>query len=255
MSIEENIKRLVKNFTCGFCFASSGYEVVFADYSTWRGTYGDLWAGRAFAILKCNHCEMFNLLNFRVEEEDYEFEKSEEELGPYLFKNPKIVDSGWYPVSKDSFFGTMGMMSPMWLAPIGQYPYGYKLNDDIPPEIRRDLQEAGNCLAVNAINASAVMCRRVVERLASNFGVKPQRTLHRTLEKLKELEKIDEMLFEALHEVKYWGNLGAHIDSLELDSVEQARELIDLVTQVVEYAYSQDRLKGFTKKLLKRRNT
>jgi hypothetical protein len=90
--------------------------------------------------------------------------------------------------------------------------------------------------------------------LAGNFGIQPQRTLNKTLEKLRELGKIDETLFDALHEVRCWGNLGAHIDSLELDSIEQAHELIELVIQTVEYVYSQDRLKGFTEKLSKRRN-
>jgi hypothetical protein len=64
----------------------------------------------------------------------------------------------------------------MWIELIGQYPYGHKL-DSTPEIIKRDLQEASNCLAIAASNAAVIMCGRVIERLAVHFGAKPDQNV------------------------------------------------------------------------------
>ena len=69
--MQENIKSMVRGFMCGYCFAQSGYDIVFADHSETRHVYGDLLEGKAIAVLKCRNCRMLNLLVFSVKEEDF----------------------------------------------------------------------------------------------------------------------------------------------------------------------------------------
>ncbi|MFZ1265711.1 MAG: hypothetical protein WAU95_04545, partial [Anaerolineae bacterium] len=143
--------------------AQSGYDIVFADHSETRHVYGDLLEGKAIAVLKCRNCRMLNLLVFSVKEEDFGGSMEESELEPFLAEHPHVLSPG--------FSEEEGSIAPMWIELMGQYPHGFKLSRDVPVTIRYDLEEAGDCLAVGASNAAAVMCSRAIERLAADFGI------------------------------------------------------------------------------------
>ena len=261
MPLETNIERMIADFTCGFCSAQSGYEIAFADRSEYRPSGFPLpIMGRALAVVRCRNCGMFSVLFFAVEDEEEPFPMEDDILAYcYLEEHPEIVDDegellGSFEVDGTSYV----VIPPLRLKLIGQYPHGYEFDDNIPESICQDVHEAGNCLAVGAANASAVMCRRAVERLAKSLGVqvKPREWLCVILTELKDQGHIDETLFTAMMEAKNWGNIGAHAgeeDNLRLDEVHQ---ILDLVIQAIEYAYSNQktRLERSARRLSDSRN-
>jgi hypothetical protein len=93
--IDANIRGVIRDFTCGYCSAQAGYNIVFADHSELRHAYGDLLEGAAIAVLKCRDCGMLNLLVFSVKEEDYGGSMTEVELDPFLAEHPHILAAGF----------------------------------------------------------------------------------------------------------------------------------------------------------------
>lgn len=250
MDVTEAVYRIMTDFTCGYCFAQSGYEVVTADClwrhdNSWLG--GVAVEGKAFVIVKCRSCGLPNLLVFNVYYDEHIF-YVDENFSPafYCTSHLDVISVDWDP-SDNTVYGYTSISF------IGQYPYGKRLSKSIPEQIHNDLQEAGNCLAVNAASACAVMCRRVIERLAESLHIERKLTLDKKLIKMRDMGYIDETLFEALYEVKQWGNIGAHADNSNTIGLEEARNLLELTIQSVEYSYSQEELKIHTENLCQHR--
>jgi len=260
MALETNIERMITDFTCGFCSSQSGYEIVFADRSEYRPPGFPLPVmGRALAVVRCRSCGMFSVLFFAVEDKEEPFSMEDDVLTyHYLEEHPEIIDDDGELLSPFEVDGTSYVMiPPLRLKLMGQWPHGSRF-ESIPESIRQDVQEAGNCLAVGAVNASAVMCRRAVERLAKSLGVqvKPREGLRDILTKLKDQGHIDEALFAAMMEIKDWGNIGAHAGEEANLRFDEMHQVLDLVVQAIEYAHSNQRmrLERSTRKLSDSRN-
>lgn len=243
MSIEKNIKGLISDFTCGHCIAQSGYDVLCAEYSVLRSTWGDFSNGGAFAIVKCRHCEMLNLLSFRLNEDDYGPSlNSQYEFRSYLEERPGIISARYDGHLLEDILS---------MRLLGQFPYGYKLDKQIPDDIKRDLQEAANCLAVSAPNSVAIMCRRVIERLAIHFGVK-ERTLATTLKVLENKKLIDIELVSAFKEIKDWGNIGAHPKENDIGIYQaEAEKIIRFTYLIVERVFNKNDIQNVANELAK----
>lgn len=243
MKIDKNVQGLIQDFTCGYCLAQSGYNIAFAQHSELRGTWGDFYEGRAIAILECRSCKMLNVLVFDVDAEE-DVGHPVNELGPFLAEHPHIISAG--------FDKEEGSIYPTWIELMGQYPYGHKLSKEVPQVVQQDLQEAANCLAVGSSNAAAIMCRRVIERLASHFGVKPDknRMLGVTLKELEDRKLIDGKLLSAFKEIKDWGNMGTHPNEGEegIDLLE-ARKVVEFTFLVVEHIFPHKDIRSFSDEL------
>jgi len=266
MAIKTNVERMITNFTCGYCLTQPGYAIVFADYSALRPYGIPLEIGRAFAVVRCRHCKMLNVLVFSVEDDEPLVVK-EEDLQLVMMElddDPQIIDPRWdWDKPSDRPADTrptdlpwddgFEVAAPERLNYMGQYPYGHRLGDSIPRAIRQDIQEAGSCLAINAANACTIMCRRAIERLAKSFNIDTKRKedLRKLLQKLRDQGHTDGTLFDALNEIRNWGNIGAHADEEESIALDEARRILELVTQAIEYAYSnqKERLERSTRHL------
>lgn len=227
------IPKLLDGFTCGYCSRRTIFVIRFAEYSMPKSAYGDLWDGVAIAVVECSNCEMLTVVLFQVRVEELGISFDEEPM-PYLAEHPEILDLRYEP---EPWGGTV---SPIWVELQGQYPCGLEPNSSVPEAIAKDLQEAGNCIAVGASNAAVIMCRRVVERLAAHFGNKPtsKQTLGATLEILRKKGIVDESTFEALSEIKEWGNITAHPEKDKSAlSLSQAQKILQLVTHIVYEAF------------------
>ena len=146
----------------------------------------------------------------------------------YRLKHPGIITMDWMdPVDRTV------IDEITWIIPMGQYPYGHKFDDQVPKAVIDSLLEAGNCLAVGALNAAAVMCRRAVEQMGKDFEIefKNRTSLCSMLATLEERDLIDKSLSNILYKVKERGNAGAHANR-ENDwgiDQQQVRELFDVV--------------------------
>jgi len=135
------------------------------------------------------------------------------------------------------------------------------LHDSIPISIREDYAESMRCLFVNAYKGAVTLCRRVIEAIACDkLGSKSKDTNGKT----KKLYDLIDLLFneglitkdikESAHEIRLFGNYGAHVQDDGLDSVEQneAQDVKEITGQLLSIIYiTPDK----TKKLKEKRES
>jgi len=93
------------------------------------------------------------------------------------------------------------------------YPIGNpsdEVSKDVPESIRNDFSEALRCQWVKAYNATAEMCRRVVESSCINLGAPYSKVLQKMIDWLHERGKITVGLKDVAHKVRLGGDRGAH---------------------------------------------
>jgi hypothetical protein len=231
MNITKNFQNWYKDFTCGHCYKKLGFDIRYAEAEYFDDPEGLEYAnGQGFVVIKCRHCNFLNIIILNIKGDDYGASFDDEyEFDAYLAENPDIVASEWFEHSRPTSFAFMRYQ--------GQYPCGLELSDNIPEQIRGSIREAFNCLAVNASNASVMMSRRVVQEVALNFGVARNMFLGTALNTLKEKGLISDELYEALIEVKNWGDGGAHPGKIEIIHLYEARKVAELVLILVKSVF------------------
>lgn len=89
------------------------------------------------------------------------------------------------------------------------YPAKRRLSMDVPEPLRREFEEAQDCFSVKAYEATVVMVRRILEGVCKENNVQ-ERTLVKSLEKLKADGLIDTTIAEWANALRALGNEGAH---------------------------------------------
>lgn len=107
---------------------------------------------------------------------------------------------------------------------------------DVPTEIAGALNEAATALAARCPRASAVMARRTLEAIVVDKG-EPNGSLASRLSTLAQRHVLTSELADWAKEVRLIGNIGAHVDPLQQVSVDDARQLIAFLRQLVYYFY------------------
>jgi hypothetical protein len=82
----------------------------------------------------------------------------------------------------------------------------------VPEGVADDFVEARLCLSVGANKAAAAMCRRALQAAALQKGA-GKGDLVAQIDKLVEKGTLNASLADAAHQVRYFGNYGAHPDS------------------------------------------
>jgi Domain of unknown function (DUF4145) len=120
------------------------------------------------------------------------------------------------------------------------------LHNAIPAGIREDYAEGARCMYVESYKAAVAMCRRVTEALACDkLGAKAKDTKGNTR---KLFELIDLLHGEGLitkdikdsaHELRHFGNYGAHVQDDGLDKVdlEEAKNVREITWQLLYAIY------------------
>lgn len=94
-------------------------------------------------------------------------------------------------------------------SPVMAYPAPRQLSWNVPTPLRREFEEAQTCFSSKAYEATAVMVRRVLEGTCKENDVQ-ERTLVRSLQKLREEGLIDSTIAEWADALRLVGNEGAH---------------------------------------------
>jgi len=198
----EHAKSLLKRLAitqCGHCGNKSRMEVV-ASYDATRsftGPFGDTYdAGYLWELVLCPVCSGINLRQVDIHW------GAEPEIGR---RAARIV----YPSTGRSFAG-------------------------LPPAIDSAYQAALKVRHVDA-NAFAVLLRRVIEGVCLDRGASG-RKLYERLNDLAKKGEIPIQLAEMAHQLRLFGNIGAHFGEGDLTSAEAAL-LGDLCGAVLEYVY------------------
>ncbi len=124
-------------------------------------------------------------------------------------------------------------------------------HEAIPEKIRIDFAEAKKCWYADAIKGVVVVCRRVMQQIALDKGASG-RNLKEQINDMLTKGLITRNLHDAAHEVRYFGNFGAHPQDDNLDDIssDDARAVIDIVDQFLGDLY----VRPFnTQKLTKKR--
>ena len=121
-----------------------------------------------------------------------------------------------------------------------------QLNEAIPESIREDYAEAKRCSYAEAYKGAVVMFRRTVEAVACDkLGDRAKdnkgrtQKLHRLIDRLHEAGFITKDMQESAHEIRYFGNYGAHIqdDGLDLVSSEEVEDVREVTWQLLYTIY------------------
>jgi hypothetical protein len=108
----------------------------------------------------------------------------------------------------------------------------------VPEGVAADYVEASLCLSVGAYKAAAAMCRRALQAAALQKGA-GKGDLVAQIDKLVENGALNASLADAAHQVRYFGNYGAHPDGDGLGEIAEgeAESICDLTWQVLEGLY------------------
>ena len=108
-------------------------------------------------------------------------------------------------------------------------------NPKAPTDIRKTLDEALTCLAAHAYTATAILCRKALEGVAADKGIRTQ-NLVSALEKMRAAGLIDNRLYEWSDALRNAGNEAAHDVSIAI-SAEDARDIAEFTIAIVDYVY------------------
>jgi hypothetical protein len=122
----------------------------------------------------------------------------------------------------------------MWSAPETVYPSGgAPTNPELPERLQLTLQEVRRCYQAKAYTATAMLCRKTIETLCVDRGVK-EKNLATALEKMRDSSLIDGSLFDWADGLRLAGNRAAHDVNSDI-SWEDARDLVEFTEALLEY--------------------
>ncbi len=128
-------------------------------------------------------------------------------------------------------------------------PKDKELGRSVPKPLREAYNEAVICFRAKAYTASAIMCRKTLEGLCLEHGVK-ERNLAAGLRKLKDNGVIEARLFEWAEALRTLGNEAAHGVHLTI-SHQDAKDIIEFTEALTEYVFTyRDTFERFKKRRL-----
>lgn len=107
---------------------------------------------------------------------------------------------------------------------------------DVPAHIAGAAEEATMCLSIGAFRAVGALARAVVEATAKEKGITNGRLVQK-IDAMAAAGHIRELVKEAAHEVRHFGNDMAHGDFVDDISEEEAIEAIELMSEVLEEVF------------------
>jgi len=121
------------------------------------------------------------------------------------------------------------------------------LSAAVPKTLQSCFEEARVCYRVRAYTASAIMCRRALEILAAERGVRG-RDLAQSLAKLKDKGDIDQRLYDWCDALRLAGNQAAHEVGESISQID-AKDMNELAEAIIDYVYVfQARYEEFRKR-------
>jgi hypothetical protein len=182
-------------------------------------------------ILECKQCEA--LVNAE-ELSRYELNEDDWPITYTFLKCPKCQRP---LLAEEDIFG------PERVYP----PSDNRINPNLPEPLRVAYGEALACFKSKAHTATAIMCRKTLEGICVEHGVKA-RTLVSSLKELKDRGIIESRLFEWADALRISGNEAAHDVKVTI-SAEDARDILEFTNALLEYVFTfRDKFEAFKKR-------
>jgi hypothetical protein len=108
----------------------------------------------------------------------------------------------------------------------------------IPESIRKNFAEARRCWFADAHKGVVVMCRRAMQQIAGDKGAEGSRLIDQ-IDDLRTKGLITKSLHDAAHEIRHFGNFGAHPrdDGLDAITPDDANTILNLTNQFLVDLY------------------
>ena len=123
-----------------------------------------------------------------------------------------------------------------WSSPKTVYPIDLAgLSEEIPENLRNSFNEAVACFNARAFNASAIMCRRTLEALCKELGVR-NRNLASSLKAMGDDGHIEGSLTEWADALRIVGNEAAHDVECNVSSLD-SQDILEFTEALLDYLY------------------
>jgi hypothetical protein len=128
-------------------------------------------------------------------------------------------------------------------------PEDNRVNPNLPALLKSAYAEAISCYKVKAYTATAIMCRKTLEGICAEHGIKDN-NLVRSLKALKDKGIIENRLYEWADALRISGNEAAHDVAVTI-SPEDARDILEFTNALLEYLFTfRDRFEHFKQRRL-----
>lgn len=129
--------------------------------------------------------------------------------------------------------------------PVRLYPPRDRpVHPSFPTKVADAFQEAHACLKNKTYVAAIIMCRKTLEALCAEHGVR-RGTLAASLKSMKDQNLIEQRLFEWAEELRLAGNEAAHEVGVSV-SAQDATDVYEFTDALLQYVYTfRDRFKEF----------
>jgi hypothetical protein len=110
--------------------------------------------------------------------------------------------------------------------------------DSVPDPVRKEIEEALDCLSVNAYNGFAAVCRRSMQAISTNLGADATSRVQHQVENMLEIADLDDEWKEITKQILLSGHDGAHPHLPEMDH-ERSEILLSLLQDLTYQLYTR----------------
>lgn len=187
---------------CPHCGARSHIEALWNDYHQLRNRDVEF-----YVIFRCKPCRKLILKTFYLEQNPYSHEEN-------------LTMKGWnemFPMSLDDQLKK-------------------EEKEFVPNEILRDYEEALKCQSIEANRGSCAMFRRSLQGALVRIGADPKLDL---IKQIESLDKLPKDVKDWAHQIRIFGNWGAHPDKDNLKDVDNddVTEAHDFMSKFLLYMF------------------
>jgi hypothetical protein len=184
-------------------------------------------------ILECKRCEA--LVNSELISK---YTREDEHLGTVVYsllKCPKCERP--FITEEDDLFGSYQL-----------YPaQDNRVNPTLPEPLQTSYGEAISCFKSKAYTATAIMCRKTLEGICVEHGIKSH-NLVSSLKELKDKGIIENRLYEWADALRISGNEAAHDVNVTIPP-DDARDILEFTNALLEYVFTfRDKFEEFKKR-------
>lgn len=193
-------------------------------------------------ILECTDCEAL---------------VDAEPIGTYEFRNTDLRPPGTVsflkcPRCESPFLAEEDIFDE---APRRIYPPHEKVvSTNLPKPLQSSYGEAVSCFKAKAYTAAALMCRKTLEGICVEHGVRGH-NLVSSLNQLRDQGIIENRLYEWADALRISGNEAAH-DVNVMIAAEDARDILEFTNALLEYVFTfRDKFEAFSQRRAARPRT
>lgn len=132
--------------------------------------------------------------------------------------------------ASDSIIVTNGLMLTR-----AKEPYDFS---HVPDEVKREIEEALDCMSVNAYNGFAALCRRAIQAICTNLGSGSSDKVKQQVNEMITATNLDEEWRDLTVQIMLSGHDGAHPHLPEV-GLDRASVLISLIQDLTYQLYTR----------------